>query len=148
MSQIVLDCLNSQRSRRLDIRVHHSKRAHHCSSNSGRWHYCSHPVSPAPSANRAWRRQYGGKTGVEPDRVRGHTREEHVSGKERGRSNRERDRSGNFAKLSMSVRTTSRNVTFRRAFSLQGVDGMQPRGTYDPADLESALARDLQTEDT
>jgi hypothetical protein len=30
----------------------------------------------------------------------------------------------------MTVRTTSRNVTFRRAFSLQGVDGMQPPGTY------------------
>ena len=30
----------------------------------------------------------------------------------------------------MSVRTTSRSVTFRRAFSLQGVDGMQPPGTY------------------
>jgi hypothetical protein len=88
----------------------------------------------------------------------------------------------------MSARTTSRNVIFRRAFSLQGVDGMQPPGTYavetdeeqipglsflayrrmtttitlpfrngggvarqvstiDPADLESALARDLPTED-
>jgi hypothetical protein len=88
----------------------------------------------------------------------------------------------------MSVRTTSRSVTFRRTFSLQGVDGMQPPGTYtvetdeelipsltilayrriattitlpvrnrgvvarqmstiDPADLEAALARDLQTED-
>ena len=84
----------------------------------------------------------------------------------------------------MTVRSTTRNVTFRHAFSLQGVDGLQPPGTYavetdeeqipglsflayrritttitlpvrntrqmstiDPADLESALARDLQTED-
>jgi hypothetical protein len=119
--------------------------------------------------------------------VREHTHEQHASGKERGRSKRERDRSGNLARLSMSVRTITRNVTFRRAFSLQGVDGMQPPGTYavetdeeqilglsflayrrmtttitlpvpngglvarqvstiDPADLESALARDLQAE--
>lgn len=88
----------------------------------------------------------------------------------------------------MTVRTTTRHVTFRRAFSLQGVEGVQPPGTYavetdeeqilglsfpayrrmtttitlpirrggivgrqmstiDPADLESALARDLQVED-
>jgi hypothetical protein len=88
----------------------------------------------------------------------------------------------------MTVRSTTRNVTFRHAFSLQGVDGLQPPGTYavetdeeqipglsflayrritttitlpvrnrgvaarqmstiDPADLESALARDLQSED-
>jgi hypothetical protein len=62
--------------------------------------------------------------------VRGHTREEHASGEGKGLSKRERDRSGNFARLPMTVRTTSRNVTFRRAFSLQGVDGMQPPGTY------------------
>lgn len=30
----------------------------------------------------------------------------------------------------MTVRATIRNLTFRHAFSLQGVDGMQPRGTY------------------
>lgn len=30
----------------------------------------------------------------------------------------------------MTVRTTSRDITFRRAFSLPGVDGMQPPGTY------------------
>jgi len=30
----------------------------------------------------------------------------------------------------MTARSTTRNVTFRRAFSLQGVEGMQPPGTY------------------
>ena len=87
----------------------------------------------------------------------------------------------------MTVRTTTKNVTFRHPFSIRGVDDVQPPGTYaietaeeqlpglsflayrrlsttivlsaeyggalvrqvitiDPADLELAQARDLETE--
>jgi hypothetical protein len=30
----------------------------------------------------------------------------------------------------MTVRTTRKNVTFRRPFSIRGADGAQPPGTY------------------
>jgi len=30
----------------------------------------------------------------------------------------------------MTVRTTTKNVTFRRPFSIRGADGAQPPGTY------------------
>jgi hypothetical protein len=30
----------------------------------------------------------------------------------------------------MTVRTTTKSVTFRRPFPLKGVDGLQPAGTY------------------
>jgi hypothetical protein len=30
----------------------------------------------------------------------------------------------------MTVRTTRKNVTFRRSFSIRGADGAQPPGTY------------------
>jgi hypothetical protein len=39
----------------------------------------------------------------------------------------------------MTVRTTSRSVTFRRAFSLKGADGLQPAGTYVVETEEEAI---------
>jgi hypothetical protein len=39
----------------------------------------------------------------------------------------------------MTVRTTTRSVTFRRPFSLQGVDGLQPAGTYVVETEEEAI---------
>ena len=30
----------------------------------------------------------------------------------------------------MTIRTTRRNVTFRRPFSVSGIEGVQPAGTY------------------
>jgi hypothetical protein len=32
--------------------------------------------------------------------------------------------------MAMSLRTTSRTITFARPFSLEGLDGTQPAGTY------------------
>ena len=39
----------------------------------------------------------------------------------------------------MSLRTSRRNVTFRRAFALRGLDGMQPAGTYEVETDEELL---------
>jgi hypothetical protein len=39
----------------------------------------------------------------------------------------------------MTVRTTTKSVTFRRPFSLQGADGFQPAGTYVVETEEEAI---------
>jgi hypothetical protein len=39
----------------------------------------------------------------------------------------------------MTVRTTSKSVTFRRAFSLKAADGLQPGGTYVVETEEEAI---------
>jgi hypothetical protein len=39
----------------------------------------------------------------------------------------------------MTVRTTTKSVTFRRPFSLKGADGLQPAGTYVVETEEEAI---------
>jgi hypothetical protein len=39
----------------------------------------------------------------------------------------------------MTVRTTTKSVTFRRPFSLKGADGFQPAGTYVAETEEKAI---------
>ena len=39
----------------------------------------------------------------------------------------------------MTVRTTTKSVTFRRPFSLKGADGFQPAGTYVVETEEEAI---------
>ena len=39
----------------------------------------------------------------------------------------------------MPLRTSRRNVTFRRAFALRGIEGLQPAGTYEVETDEELL---------